>query len=222
LSGCIPQAIQENDSIFEVEGMSEEYRPQLSRVTLHDSGKITEYPIIYIEELTWNKGLVQNEDFARDCSIYIRERLYIELARTGTFLIVSCNPKCIEKQSEGYRVLSLKQKITRADYGAGWKRYFQAFIPFLMLSWPGATDLQVEGRLYDGSSDIVILDFAARERTLGNTIIGPSPHTFKKEYVMRMTGRNFCVNFAGFIKDLWVKSGGRLRRTANDKEDEKD
>lgn len=177
-SGCsYPPALHTYAFLLDYERMSDRCDPLVSLVYAPGEKTLENYRIFFIDEITVAEQGIESQETAEKFALRFRYLLRNKLMKSGKFDLVTLEAADLAGQGAGMPAARLEGMVTRFDMGSGWRRYFFS---------QGATDFQIEGRLTDAASGDLIMEFADRRRELGNSF-GPSPKTFDKVLVMKVT-----------------------------------
>ncbi|MFP4026879.1 MAG: hypothetical protein ACLFWL_03725 [Candidatus Brocadiia bacterium] len=193
-AGCsYPKPVRTYEYLDRYDRMTDRYDPRLSLVYLSPDRQITQYDNFIIGNVAVGETSVKNPQKANRYTTLFRTYFAHELNRMETFDELSLNSNA-EFPSP---TLRMEAMITRFKMGSGTARWFSFFFFFLQSS--GATDMQIEGRIYDIHTGQVIMEFLDRRRHLGNTPLGPNPKTLNDHFVMKQTFLETARYLASFI-----------------------
>jgi len=207
LAGCHPQPRRLPGSFVNIEGLSEDYRPQLCGAEVRRADLLKSHSVLFVEQPAVSVDEEADAEYVARSAEYLRAKLLRELIRIESFDIVTLDRRIVDLCSDKYDILVLSIRMTDASPGSAWARYFLGLIPFASLANPGATDHQFEGRITDQTDGTIVVEFVDRRRESVGTFLGPSLHTFKREYVMRVAITSFCKGLSGFLKGQREDSG---------------
>jgi hypothetical protein len=179
--------------------MTDRFDPLVSLAYMPEGAKFGGFKSFIIGKAEVGHSWVEDRAAAENYAIYFRRSLHQRLSRTNVFESVSLDSDPAVLQGLPQPALLLEAKITKFDFGAGWKRYFGWFV---MLE-SGASDFQIEGRVTELATRKLVLEFVDRRRYLGNTAFGPAPRTFNKDFVMRSTVLETAGCLVKFIQDAY-------------------
>jgi hypothetical protein len=197
-AGCSPpKAVRTYEFINAYGRMTEEYDPVVSLVYLPRPTNWARYRGIAIGHVAVGHELVADPDEAGSYATFFRLALREELLDLDKFDFVSLDSSLTGIPAEQRDdVLLFEGMVTKMDFGSGLKRYLSFFAWFFQ---SGATDLQIEGRITNAGSGVVLAELADRRRSLCNTPFGPNPKTLGADYAMKQTARKTAECLAQFI-----------------------
>jgi hypothetical protein len=192
--GCsYPDPIHTYDYLNRYDRMTDEYEPALSLVYIVPGASLDTYDAIVVGTVEPGEHWIPDPEMVTGYCTFFRHTLARELVERADFQHISLDP-----EYEGdYKTLEITAKITLFKTGSGIMRFLSPILPFLQKA--GATDMQIEGRIYDQGTGEVLVEFVDRRRMLGNTPWGPTWKTMDDEWVMKQTLWGSARSIAHFI-----------------------
>ena len=192
--GCsYPKAIDTYEFLDQYDHMTDRFDPVISLVYLDPAADISRYRNFIVGNVAVGRHWVEDQKAAQSYATLFRNLMARELVEANRFDYVILDPSFRHRSP----MLRMEAMVTIFDTGSGVCRFFSYFL--FPLQKPGATDLQIEGRLYDTATGEVVMEFVDRRRHLGNTPWGPTPATFRDEFVMKQTVLETARALALFI-----------------------
>lgn len=213
-TGCVhyPEPRHTYEFLTRYDRMSPRLEPRLSLIYLPPGASFSSYRNLIVGNVAVGENWVESPVQAQRYATYLRMLLARELRDTERFQVVELDPG---GHFTGPTV-RFEGKLTGFDTGSGAMRFFSYFLFFLQSG--GATDLQIEGRLYDAATGEVLMELVDRRRHLGNTPWLPNPKTFSDEFVMKHTVWETARSLAGIISRLNNGLPPREQKTIEDEE----
>ncbi|MFW6457165.1 MAG: hypothetical protein ACOC0A_02630 [Planctomycetota bacterium] len=182
-SGCqsYPKPNRTYEYVERYDRMSDSMDPILSLVYFSPNVSMSEYKGCIVGNIAVGGEWVEDQKVGQAYATYLRMLLVQELEKLEAFEKVTLDPN----EDVPSPAMRIEGMCTVFDTGSGTQRFFSYFLPFLQKG--GATDLQVEGRIYNVKSGELIMEFVDRRRHLGNTPWLPNPGTFSDKFVMKHT-----------------------------------
>lgn len=187
--------------------MSDSMDPVISLVYLPPGTSLSEYRGCVVGNIAVGEEWVERPEVAQAYAMYLRMLLVEELREQGRFDKVTSNPN----ESVPRPALRIEGMVTIFDTGSGTQRFFSYFLPFLQKG--GATDFQVEGRIYNMDTGELAMEFVDRRRHLGNTPWLPNPGTFNDKFVMKHTVWETAHSLAMVLSGTDDKSQREIQTT---------
>ncbi|MFP4176125.1 MAG: hypothetical protein ACOCR1_00220 [Planctomycetota bacterium] len=183
MAGCAthPRPEHTYDYVERYDRMSEELDPILSLVYFPEDASLLHYDNVIIGNMTVGENWIEDEELAQRYATYMRIVLAQALEKEDAFERVTLDPT---EDFEG-PTMRIEGMYTLFDPGSGTARFFSFFVPFLQKS--GATDLQLEARIYDIESGNLLMELVDRRRHLGHTPWLPNVGAFSDQFVMKHT-----------------------------------
>lgn len=183
IGGCLsyPQPEHTYEFVEQYNRMTDRLEPALSLVYMPPDASLSPYRNLIIGNIAVGETWIEDPTRAQRYATYLRMLMVRELRGNERFDLITLNPG----RDFTRPTMRLEGKVTVFDTGSGTQRFFSYFLFFLQKG--GATDFQVEGRIYDISSGELLMEFVDRRRHLGNTPYLPNPSTFNDEFVMKHT-----------------------------------
>lgn len=181
--GCnsYPEPTRTYEYVEQYGRMSDAMDPVLSLVHIPPHVSLPRYKSCVVGNFAVGEEWIDNRVYAQRYATYLRMLLVRALEEEGHFEKVTLNPHEDVPQPS----LRIEGMATVFRTGSGTQRFFSYFLPFLQSG--GATDFQVEGRIYDMNTGQLLMEFVDRRRHLGNTPWLPNPKTFSDKFVMKHT-----------------------------------
>jgi len=181
--GCYspPKPLETYEYLDRYDRMSDRCEPVLSLVYVAPDAKFADYKAFVVGNVTVGQHWIENAETARRYATLFRNLFYLHLQKKNRFTYVVTDPEFKHTTP----MLRLEAKVTIFDSGSAICRFLTPF--YFFLQGAGASDFQLEGRIYDTSTDKVLMEFVDRRRFIGNTPWGPNPATLKEDFVMKQT-----------------------------------
>ncbi len=197
-SGCrAPRPVPTSECVTDYDRMSDDYEPLASLVYIPDSNGPARYRAVAVGPFAVGSG-VEPRERAFGYATLFRVLLKRELEKLEEFESVALESGGAGSAHGSGDELRLEGMVTRFDMGSGTMRYMHGLLPLLP---SGATDLQVEGRLMEGATGKVLLEFVDRRRGIYNTPFGPTPRNLREErFAMDLTARDTAACLAELIR----------------------
>lgn len=183
-TGCIhyPEPRHTYEFVTRYDRMSPRLEPKLSLVYVPPEVSFSPYRNFIVGNIAVGDNWVESPVQAQRYALYLRHKILApEMRDTDRFDTVSLDPG----RRFSVPTMRLEGKVTAFETGSGLARFFSYFLPFLQSG--GASDFQLEGRIYDTATGELLMEFVDRRRHLGNTPWLPNPNTFSNEFVMKHT-----------------------------------
>jgi len=207
LSGCRTKnvsAMKTYELVTNYDRMSSNYEPKVSLVYLSPDAVLGNYKTLVISPVKVSGIWVEQDEKMELFRPYINEQLRDSIMKGKAFKNVVVDPQYIKVSDPAEKIIVLETVVTKLQRGNGTARYF------LQL---GATDFQIEGRLVDARTQRVLMEFAERRRSLGESPLEPSVKTFNSEYTLKETIKTVTENLSGLLRELTGSPAPTAKKT---------
>jgi len=195
--GCAcPKPVRTYEVVVSYERMTDRFDPLVSLVYMPDETALSKYRNFVVGPVQPGSELAERSEAVEGYGTFFRHMLQKELVRSQRFTFVTLDPLAVFPTP----AVVLEGKVTRFETGSGLLRYLNGL--FLIFASPAATDFQVEGRIVDARTGVLIMEFVDRRRHLGNTAWGPNPRTLNDDFVMKVTVRQTAECLGKFISSI--------------------
>ncbi len=181
--GCnsYPEPTKTYEYVEQYGRMSDAMDPVISLIYSPADVNFSRYKGCIVGNIAVGEEWVDHPAVAQRYANYFRQLLVSELRETNQFKKVTKN----SDETVPHPALRIEGMCTVFETGSGTQRFFSYFLPFLQKG--GATDFQLEGRIYNIDTGRIAMEFVDRRRHLGNTPWLPNPSTFSDQFVMKHT-----------------------------------
>jgi hypothetical protein len=124
---------------------------------------------------------------------FVADQLSKAVLSEGAFKKVVLDPQYLNVAQPDEKILVMDAVITRLEAGNG---------PARLVFQLGATDFQIEGKLYDAKTGRTALEFVERSREIDRDPSNPTAKTLSADYTLKRTIRKVATSVSRLLKDL--------------------